>query len=42
MPVTGGTDQARSTAPFGLTAYGLGSYTSYAHPAGLDLRVLLE
>jgi len=40
--VGGGAHRAESTAPFGVIAFGLGSYTSYAHPAGLDLRVLLE
>jgi hypothetical protein len=25
------------TEPFGLVAYGLGSFTSYATPAGLNL-----
>jgi hypothetical protein len=40
VPVTGGTHRASAPAPFGLIAFGLGSYTSYAHPAGLDLHVL--
>jgi hypothetical protein len=40
VPVAGGSHRASSSQPFGLTAYGLGSYTSYAYPAGLDLRVI--
>jgi hypothetical protein len=44
VPVPGGIHRARTERgdPFGLIAYGLGSYTSYAYPAGLDLRVILE
>jgi hypothetical protein len=33
----GGTHTISAAAPFGVIAYGLGSYTSYATPAGLDL-----
>ena len=33
----GGTHHISAAMPFGLIAYGLGSYTSYATPAGLDL-----
>lgn len=40
VPVGGGAHRATASSPFGLIAYGLGSYTSYAYPAGLDLRVL--
>lgn len=40
VPVDGGAHHAESSSPFGLVAYGLGSYTSYAYPAGLDLRVI--
>lgn len=40
VPITGGSHRATSSTPFGLIAYGLGSYTSYAYPAGLDLRVI--
>ncbi len=42
VPVGGGTHRARSAAPFGLVAFGLGSYTSFAYPAGLNLRNLIE
>ncbi|HVV86704.1 MAG TPA: IgGFc-binding protein [Kofleriaceae bacterium] len=34
----GGTHHIEAAAPFGVIAYGLGSYTSYATPAGLDLE----
>lgn len=38
VPVAGGTHTINGELPFGLVAYGLGSYTSYAYPAGLDLE----
>ena len=34
----GGTHQISAAGPFGVIAYGLGSYTSYATSAGLDLE----
>jgi hypothetical protein len=34
----GGSHHITAAAPFGLIAYGLGSYTSYATLAGLDLE----
>ena len=34
----GGTHHIAAAQPFGVVAYGLGSYTSYATPAGLDLE----
>ena len=40
VPVDGGAHRARASTPFGLIAYGLGTYTSYAYPAGLDLQVI--
>jgi hypothetical protein len=40
VAVDGGAHHASSSAAFGLIAYGLGLYTSYAYPAGLDLRVI--
>lgn len=40
VPVVGGAHRARASSAFGLIAYGLGSFTSYAYPAGLDLRVI--
>ncbi len=36
IPVSGGAHRATGTSRFGLVAFGLGSYTSYAYPAGLD------
>jgi hypothetical protein len=33
----GGTHRMEAAEPFGLVAYGLGSFTSYATPAGLNL-----
>ncbi|MBX3271005.1 MAG: IgGFc-binding protein [Sandaracinaceae bacterium] len=38
LPLEGGTHRMRAEMPFGLIAYGLGSFTSYATPAGLDLE----
>ncbi len=38
VPLTGGTHTMTSTEPFGLVTYGLGQYTSYATPAGLNLE----
>lgn len=40
VPVGGGVHRASASTTFGLIAFGLGSYTSYAYPAGLDLRVI--
>ncbi|UJR82800.1 IgGFc-binding protein [Sandaracinus amylolyticus] len=40
VPVSGGTHEVRAATPVGVMAYGLGLYTSYAYPAGLDLRVI--
>ncbi|AKF09803.1 IgGFc-binding protein [Sandaracinus amylolyticus] len=37
IPLAGGTHAISSTEPFGLIAYGLGSFTSYSSPAGLNL-----
>lgn len=37
IPVDGGTHTMESTEKFGMIAYGLGSFTSYAYPAGLNL-----
>jgi hypothetical protein len=38
VPVAGGTHTITGAEPFGMIAYGLGSYTSYAYPAGLNLE----
>jgi len=40
IPIEGGAHRATGTAPFGLSVFGLGTYTSYAYPAGLDLRII--
>ncbi|MDQ3032249.1 MAG: IgGFc-binding protein [Myxococcota bacterium] len=40
VPVGGGTHRLSASEPVGLIAYGLGEYTSYAYPAGLDLRII--
>lgn len=39
VEVAAGTHRMRALTPFGVIAYGLGEYTSYAYPAGLDLRL---
>lgn len=38
VPLEGGTHVTSAAMPFGLIAYGMGSFTSYATPAGLDLE----
>jgi hypothetical protein len=38
VPLAGGTHTIRGGDAFGLVAYGLGSFTSYATPAGLNLE----
>jgi hypothetical protein len=38
VAVDGRAHHASSTSAFGLIAFGLGQYTSYAYPAGLDLH----
>lgn len=38
--LTGGAHRATGSSPFGLIAFGLGEYTSYACPAGLNLTTL--
>lgn len=40
VELSGGTHHAKATSPFGLVAFGLGAYTSYACPAGLNLNTL--
>jgi hypothetical protein len=40
VPVAGGSHTIAGELPFGLVAFGLGSYTSYAYPAGLDLEAI--
>jgi hypothetical protein len=38
VPLDGGTHTMSAAMPFGIIAYGMGSFTSYATPAGLDLE----
>ncbi len=38
VPVAGGTHLITGTSDFGMISFGLGSYTSYAYPAGLNLE----
>lgn len=39
VPIEGGAHRLTAEEPFGAISYGLGTYTSYAYPAGLDLEV---
>jgi hypothetical protein len=41
LPIVGGSHRINSTVAFGITVYGVGSYTSYMYPGGLDLKLLL-
>jgi hypothetical protein len=38
VPIAGGTHTISGAEPFGMITYGLGSFTSYAYPAGLNLE----
>lgn len=42
VPIEGGTHVIKGTDKFGMIVYGLGSYTSYAYPAGLDLKQITQ
>jgi len=42
VPVGGGTHTISGAEPFGLIAYGLGTFTSYAYPAGLNLEQITQ
>ena len=42
VPVEGGTHTIVGTEAFGLIAYGMGSFTSYAYPAGLNLNKITD
>jgi hypothetical protein len=37
VPINGGIHTMRGVEPFGIIVYGLGQYTSYAYPGGLNL-----
>lgn len=39
VPINGGAHRLSADEPFGAISYGLGTYTSYAYPTGLDLEV---
>ena len=38
LEITGGIHAIESELPFAITIYGVGNYTSYMYPGGLDLR----
>jgi hypothetical protein len=38
LQIAGGVHDITSTEPFGIEVYGVGSYTSYMYPGGLDLK----
>jgi len=40
VKIKGGTHTISSSAGFGITVYGVGAYTSYMYPGGLDLKAL--
>ncbi|MEM9074445.1 MAG: IgGFc-binding protein [Myxococcota bacterium] len=41
VPIEGGIHTLRSTDTFGVIQYGLGTFTSYAYPAGLNLEQIV-
>ena len=40
VKIAGGSHLAESSSAFGIAVYGVGSYTSYMYPGGLDLKLL--
>jgi hypothetical protein len=42
LKIVGGAHRLEGAAPFGISVYGVGAYTSYMFPGGLDLRVLID
>ena len=42
VPVDVGTHTISAEQAFGMVAYGLGSFTSYAYPAGLNLNKITD
>lgn len=42
VPVDGGTHRLEASDKFGVIVYGLGSFTSYAYPAGLNLEQIVD
>lgn len=41
LEIAGGIHSIDSNRPFGITVYGVGSYTSYMYPGGLDLKTVV-
>lgn len=41
IPISGGTHRMESADPFGVLVFGMGLFTSYAYPAGLNLEEIL-
>ncbi|NOY90784.1 MAG: hypothetical protein GXP55_06190 [Deltaproteobacteria bacterium] len=41
VPIDGGTHRLEAADKFGVIVYGLGSFTSYAYPAGLNLEQIV-
>lgn len=41
-PVSGRAHAMTGDAPFGITVYGYGAYTSYMYPGGLDLATIVD
>ncbi len=42
LKIKGGAHLATSSKAFGIEVYGVGTYTSYMYPGGLDLKILLD
>jgi hypothetical protein len=40
VKISGGPHLITSASTFGINVYGVGSYTSYMYPGGLDLKIL--
>ena len=40
MKISGGAHNITSPKKFGIAVYGVGSYTSYMYPGGLDLKLI--
>lgn len=42
LRISGGSHRIDASSAFGITVYGVGAYTSYIYPGGLNLKILLE
>jgi len=42
LKIKGGSHSVESSREAGISVYGVGSYTSYMYPGGLDLKLLLD